>query len=312
MGITHFDQAPSREYELGHLTGRWTMLGDAAGSMNVGVRRIELPSGSWSTPAHEHGGAEELFYVLAGRGLSWQKGKTTDIGAGDCIAYLARRGAHTLHALEPLDVLAFGPRVYDEALRFPRLGMSLVGGRLAETTPGVLDGAPAQFVHESALGPPELPPEPGPRPSTVVHLATVEPVRVERPRVVRTRRNLGQAVGSVTTGLQHCEIAPGKESAPPHCHSLEEEIFVILDGEGTLVLGDQETDVRAGHVVSRPAATRVAHMFRAGAGGLAYLAYGTREPGDVCYYPRSNKIAFRGVGVIARLEQLDYWVGEDD
>ncbi|MGB0097289.1 MAG: cupin domain-containing protein [Solirubrobacteraceae bacterium] len=139
--------------------------------MNVGVRRIELPSGSWSTPAHEHRGAEELFYVLAGRGLLWQKGTTTDIGAGDCIAYLARRGADTLHALEPLDVLAFGPRVYDEALRFPRLGMSLVGGRLAETTPGVLDGAPAQFVHESALGPPELPPEPGPRPSTVVHLA---------------------------------------------------------------------------------------------------------------------------------------------
>ena len=45
-------------------------------------------------------------------------------------------------------------------------------------------------------------------------------------------------------------------------------------------------------------------MFRAGDRGLTYLAYGTRDPGDVCYYPRSNKIAFRGVGVIARLEQL--------
>jgi hypothetical protein len=36
-----------------------------------------------------------------------------------------------------------------------------------------------------------------------------------------------------------------------------------------------------------------------------------RDPGDVCYYPRSGKIAFRGVGVIARLESLDYWDGED-
>ena len=52
-------------------------------------------------------------------------------------------------------------------------------------------------------------------------------------------------------------------------------------------------------------------MFRAGDRRLTYLAYGTRDPGDVCYYPRSNKIAFRGVGVIARLEQLDYWDGED-
>ena len=312
MGITHFDQARAREYQLGHLHGRWTMLGEGAGCVNVGIRRIELPAGGWSTPAHEHGGSEEIFYVLAGKGLSWQNGKTAEIGAGDCIVYLARRGAHTLHALEPLDVLAFGPRIYDEALRLPRLGMSLVGGRMAETAPGVLDGVPAQFIHESALGPPELPPEPGPRPDTVVNLDAVAPLSVERPRTVRTRRNLGRAAGSVTTGLQHCELAPGKESAPPHCHSLEEEIFVILEGEGTLVLADEETDVRAGHVVARPAATTVPHMFRAGADGLTYLAYGTREAGDLCYYPRSNKIAFRGVGVIARLAQLDYWDGEDD
>ena len=32
----------------------------------------------------------------------------------------------------------------------------------------------------------------------------------------------------------------------------------------------------------------------AGARGLTYLAYGTRERGDICYYPRSNKIAFGG------------------
>ena len=87
---------------------------------------------------------------------------------------------------------------------------------------------------------------------------------------------------------------------------------MILRGEGALVLDEQETPVRAGHVVSRPAATGVSHVFRAGDGGLTYLAYGTREPGDVCYYPRSNKIAFRGVRVMARLERIsDYWDGED-
>ena len=47
------------------------------------------------------------------------------------------------------------------------------------------------------------------------------------------------------------------------------------------------------------------------AGGLELLAYGTRRPGDMCYYPRSNKLAFRGLGVIGRLERLDYWDGED-
>ncbi len=139
----------------------------------------------------------------------------------------------------------------------------------------------------------------------------VEAVTVERPRVVRTRRNLGRSAGSITTGIQHVEVAPGKESAPPHCHSLEEEIFVILDGDGVLVLGDEETTLRAGHVISRPAGTGVAHMFRAGPSGLTYLAYGMRHNGDVCYYPRSNKIAFKGVRLMARLERLDYWDGED-
>lgn len=134
---------------------------------------------------------------------------------------------------------------------------------------------------------------------------------LERPRIARTRRNLGAAVGSASTGLQHVEVVPGRLSAPLHCHSLEEELFVILDGDGVLILDDRETAVLPGHVISRPNATGVSHAFRAGNGGLTYLAYGTREPGDMCYYPTSRKIMFGGLGVIARIEDLDYWDGED-
>jgi uncharacterized cupin superfamily protein len=311
VGITHFDEAPARELAVGHLRGRWTALGEAAGSVAVGVRRIEVPAGSWSTPAHEHGREEEIFYVLGGRGLSWQKGRTAEVGAGDCIVYLPGRGAHTLCALEDLDVLAFGPRIADESPRFPRLGLSLVGRRAVESLPGRIDGASIQFVREAELGPPEQAQEPGERPGTIVNVDAVPAERIERARVERTRRNLGRAAGSVTTGIQHVEVSPGKESVAQHCHSLEEEIFVILAGDGVLVLGEGETHVRPGQVVARPAGTGVAHVLRAGERGLTYLAYGTRDPGDVCYYPRSNKISFRGVGVIARLERLEYWDGED-
>ncbi len=311
MGITHFTEAPHYEFELGHLRGRWTLLGEGADSVSVGLRRIELPSGAWSTPAHQHGRGEEIFYVLAGRGLSWVEGKTCEIGEGDCIVYPSRGGAHTLHALEDLDVLAFGPRERDESPGFPRLGMSLLGGRAVDTGPGEERGVPIQFIREAAVGPPELQPEPGPRPRRVVNVRDVEPVTVERPRVVRNRRKVAAAAGSVTTGLQHVEVAPGKESGLLHCHSLEEEIFVILNGSGVLLLDDEEIPVHQGHVVARPAGTGVSHCFRAGEETLTYLAYGPRHPGDVCYYPRSNKIAFRGVGVIARLERLDYWDGED-
>jgi uncharacterized cupin superfamily protein len=116
----------------------------------------------------------------------------------------------------------------------------------------------------------------------------------------------------------------GREGAPPHCHSAEEELFVVLDGEGILELWappDPEAPrqaeprerrrVRRGHVVSRPPGTRVPHTLRAAPDApLTYLAYGTRDPSDVCYYPRSNKVFLRGVGLIARLEPLEYGDGE--
>ena len=67
---------------------------------------------------------------------------------------------------------------------------------------------------------------------------------------------------------------------------------------------------RAPFAGSRPAGTGISHGLRAGEPGLTFLAYGTRRPDDVCYYPRSNKIYFRGLGLIARLEDLDYDDGE--
>jgi uncharacterized cupin superfamily protein len=45
---------------------------------------------------------------------------------------------------------------------------------------------------------------------------------------------------------------------------------------------------------------------------MTLLMYGTRDPNDICFYPRSGKVFLRGVGVIARLgEPLDLWDGED-
>ena len=308
-GIVHLDDVAPTERGTGYLRGRWTPLGEAAGSVTVGVRRIELPAGGWATPAHEHGGAEEIFYVLAGRGLSWRDGATAEVGAGDCIVYSAGGGAHTLHASEPLDVLAFGPRHRDPSTRFPRLGLTMLGTRFAESVGHPPDGM-LQYAREVELGPPALPPAPGPR-KQIVNLAEVEPVTVERPRIARTRRNLGVAAGSLDSGLQHVEVAPGRLSAPTHCHSLEEEIFVVLQGEGTLLLGGEPTPVRAGHVIARPAGTGVAHAFRGGPEGLTMLAYGTRERGDLCHYPDSGKLLLRGIGIVVRVESVDYWDGED-
>ena len=44
---------------------------------------------------------------------------------------------------------------------------------------------------------------------------------------------------------------------------------------------------------------------------MTVLAWGTREPNDICWYPRSRKMFWRGAGVIGRIETLDYWDGEE-
>ena len=44
--------------------------------------------------------------------------------------------------------------------------------------------------------------------------------------------------------------------------------------------------------------------------GMKLLAYGTRESNDIAWYPRSKKVYFRGVGLMTRLPELDYWDGE--
>ena len=97
---------------------------------------------------------------------------------------------------------------------------------------------------------------------------------------------------------------------------------MILEGSGTVELWpspeaalrmEREThEIRAGDVISRPPSTGISHFLRAGEVAMTFLAYGTREPNDVCYYPRSNKIYWRGLGLIARLEPLDYDDGEPE
>ena len=300
--VVHWDDARTRERVHTDIAATWADLGSAAGSIDIGLQRIRVQPGKRSTPVHVHGAEEEIFFVLGGSGMLWQRRKTCAVGPGDCIVHLPNHEQHTLRAGdEGMDVLAFGTRVPIELCYLPRAeyswaGPAVVPSERFDLFP--LDDA-AEFLEF---------PEPGDRPPNVV---TVADVADARPRDGRDRRDLGTAAGSLRTGLHHVAVEEGRLTAPPHCHSAEEELFVVLEGEGHLLLGDEEHPVRAGSVVSRLPGTAVAHAFRGGPGGLTMLAYGTRRPDDVCYYPRSNKIYFPGVGVVGRIEHVDFWEGEE-
>ena len=74
------------------------------------------------------------------------------------------------------------------------------------------------------------------------------------------------------TGIRHAEVFPGKLNAPPHCHSAEEEIFVVLEGDGHVLLWEEDGR-RGAPGPSRlgrrrgPPGTGVAHAFRGGDDG---------------------------------------------
>jgi uncharacterized cupin superfamily protein len=308
--LVQWDAVDKVRRDYNNCCGLWTFLGEAVGSRGVGVRRIELAPDEVPAPAHVHVDDEEIFFVLAGSGLSWQKGETHEIRAGDCLVHRARGAPHTLRAgPEGLDVLAFGPRSRPGSTFLPNQHTAWLGPHWIE---GVAAGE-----HPYAREPVLDWPEPTPRPPSIVNLDELEGDYGGR------YKRLAREAGAERSGLNWARLEDGEEGAPPHCHTAEEELFVVLDGEGTLELWappspeeprrtePQETHpLRRGHVVSRPPGTRIAHSFRGAPGGLTYLLYGTKEPNDVCWYPRSNKIFFRGVGLIARLEPLDYFDGE--
>jgi uncharacterized cupin superfamily protein len=308
--LAHWDEVESHLREKGPMGLSLQRLGDAAGAKGIGLNRVRVEPGRLSTPPHSHGLSEEIFYVLGGSGLLWQDEAVCEVRVGDTIVHTADGEEHTLKGgPEGLDYLVYGTRHPVEHGWLPRsralrLGYPWVEGR---------DDDPWDV--EAAIGELEFS-EPGERPPNVVafdDLAFDED----------GDKLLAESAGSERSGLNWIRREAGRRGSVPHCHSLESEAFVVLDGGGTLELwptplaaarGDtrESHELRPGHVVARPPATRIAHSIVAGPAGITYLAYGTREPNDICYYPRSNKIYFRGVGLMTRLEHLAYDDGEPE
>jgi uncharacterized cupin superfamily protein len=314
QGIAQMEDAPRRDVDAGPMGGNWWDLGRAGGSLTTGLRRIQVTPGRRATPAHAHDAEEEIFYVLGGAGLSWQDGKTCRVGQGDCIVHPAGGPAHTLIAgADGVDVLAFGTRRDAAACRLPRAGVAWLGDSWV-----TIGEEPHPWAREAAAGELDCP-DPGERFASVVATAEVEAIARKTGDTDRLVRMLGRAAGARLSGLNHFVVRPGGLGCPPHVHAAEEEIFVVLEGEGTLDLYEcgaaapeapRKVAVGAGTVVVRVAGSAVAHAFRAGPGGLTLLAYGERRTDEMTFYPRSRKLSFRGLGVIGRMELCEYWDGE--
>jgi uncharacterized cupin superfamily protein len=141
-----------------------------------------------------------------------------------------------------------------------------------------------------------------------------------------TSKVLGQATGASGVGCSWYEVAPGRAAFPAHYHCANEEALFVLEGEGTLRLGNDTIALRAGDYVTLPTGPDHAHkLTNTGTEPLRYLCMSTLQRGaEVVGYPDSNKIGVMGVPstwrfgdppwvrVVVRADAgVDYFDGED-
>lgn len=132
-----------------------------------------------------------------------------------------------------------------------------------------------------------------------------------------SRGQIAEHIGARKLGYNLTILPPGKVQCPFHSHHGEEEMFLILEGEGELRFGDQRYPIRKHDVIAcPPGGPEVAHqIINTGATTMRYLALSTLSEVDTCEYPDSNKIlivtgqrADSGVRKMFRAENtVDYY-----
>lgn len=132
---------------------------------------------------------------------------------------------------------------------------------------------------------------------------------------------LSDVIGARQLGYNLTIVPPGKRSCPFHNHHANEEMFFIVDGEGTYRFGDESYAVKTGDIMAAPAGGRETahHLINTGQRDLKYLSVSTMNDPDICEYPDSDKFlvrstapgsseAFRYIGRMA--SKVGYFDGE--
>jgi uncharacterized cupin superfamily protein len=131
---------------------------------------------------------------------------------------------------------------------------------------------------------------------------------VEENGLYTSRRALfSAAIGAKKLGYNLTVLPPGKAQCPFHAHRAEEEMFLILEGEGELRYGAARYRLRAFDVIACPTGgPETAHqIINTGASDLRYLSLSTLAETEICEYPDSGKIGvFAGERGEGRLRKL--------
>jgi uncharacterized cupin superfamily protein len=326
---TEWSDVPRFAIRYKHLS-----LAAAGEDYHVGVAIEELPAGMQTAPAHYHFLEEEHLYILEGS-------LTLRLGAGShrmqqgdyCCFPAGQKAGHTLvnDTAAPCRYVIVGENKPDEVVVYTDSNKVLVRplGRRAlfdlAATRNYWDG------ENTGMPPGQSPPadaevhahDPGLKPKPPIASGSVawEDGTVGGEFGGQAKHLTHVAVGAgYHVGMLIESPAPGQRLAPRHYHMLEEEHALMLEGEATVLLRNEDGSearhiMRPGDYILFPAGRKIGHsILNSGTGPCRYLMIGEHHPAEVCVYPDSNKIAARALNTEEDIFDMSakrrYWDGE--
>jgi uncharacterized cupin superfamily protein len=141
-------------------------------------------------------------------------------------------------------------------------------------------------------------------------------------RFASKTKHLAAKTAAKSIGCTLYEVDPGKRAFPMHAHMANEEAIYILEGEGTMRIGESQVPVRAGDYVAFPPGPQSAHqLINTSSAPLRYLCMSTMRGPEVALYPDSGKVGVRALSPApmrllfkrstAAVSLADYFEGED-
>lgn len=136
---------------------------------------------------------------------------------------------------------------------------------------------------------------------------------------------VGSHIGAKLLGYNITELPPGKRAFPFHNHQINEEMFLILEGNGEVRIGTETFDISKGDIIACPPGGKdKAHqIINSSKSVLRFLAISTKISPEVAEYPDSGKFgvlaefphesdaAQKSFRFISKKEKsLGYWEGE--
>ena len=153
-----------------------------------------------------------------------------------------------------------------------------------------------------------------------VHIDSVERMTIGNgDKFAASIGRIGAQLGVTKIGCTVVDLDPGKRAWPNHLHYGQEELFIILEGEGTLRYDDGEYPIHQGEIFFAATGPGTAHQIvNSSASRLRYLALSSMDDPEVCYYPDSKKYGAycwrddgKGVRFLMRDDSgVDYFDGE--